>query len=82
MSAHDHINLGVNDLDFTFPFDQDQYPLDGLESLQDMFSVAQHERHFSNPRNFSSKTEVRCFDVNEINSSMHTFNLVGYTIIG
>ncbi|KAJ5188776.1 hypothetical protein N7491_005097 [Penicillium cf. griseofulvum] len=64
MSAQDHMDQRVNDLDFEFSFDQGNYPLDGLKSLQDVFSAVQHEKHFSNSRNFSSKTEIRCFDVN------------------
>jgi hypothetical protein len=75
------MDLGVNDLDFEFSFDQGKYPIDGIKSLQDVFSAAQHEKHFSTPRNFSSKTEIRCFDVNGMDSSMHTFDLVGCTSI-
>ncbi|KAL3489033.1 hypothetical protein BJX62DRAFT_166112 [Aspergillus germanicus] len=55
-------DLNVNDLDFDFSLDHDSYPLDTLESLQDVFSAAQHQTHFANPRNFSEETQIRCFD--------------------
>ncbi|GFF63099.1 hypothetical protein IFM60648_00816 [Aspergillus lentulus] len=63
------MDIHTNDLDFKFPFDRDKYPLDSPESLQDIFAAAQHEKHFSNPRNFSDKTDIRCFDLDGMNST-------------
>ncbi|KAL4925927.1 uncharacterized protein BDV17DRAFT_166433 [Aspergillus undulatus] len=56
--------MNVNDLDFNLSLDRSNYPLDTLDSLQDIFSAAQHEAHFSNPRNFSDESMIRCFDSN------------------
>ncbi|KAL4870018.1 hypothetical protein BDV12DRAFT_184791 [Aspergillus spectabilis] len=43
---------------------------DDHDSIQDVFSVAQHNTHFSNFRNFFSDTHIQCFDSNETKSSM------------
>jgi hypothetical protein len=67
------MDIHANDLDFTVPLDRDKYHLDSPESLQDIFAAAQHGKHFSNPRNFSDKTDIRCFDMDGMNSSMPTF---------
>jgi hypothetical protein len=65
-------DLNVNDLDFDFSLDRDSYPLDTLESLQDVFSAAQHHTHFANARNFSDETQIRCFDSDGRTSSEWT----------
>ncbi|KAL4949841.1 hypothetical protein BDW69DRAFT_197752 [Aspergillus filifer] len=54
--------MNDNDLNFDLALDRSNYPLDSLDSLQDVFSAAQHKVHFSNLRNFSDETMVRCFD--------------------
>ncbi|KAL2802418.1 hypothetical protein BJX63DRAFT_440938 [Aspergillus granulosus] len=58
-------DLNVNDLDFNISLDRDSYPLDTFESLQDVFSAAQHHTHFANPRNFGDETQIRCFESDE-----------------
>lgn len=63
-------DLNSNDLDFDLALDRDDYPIDTLESLQDIFSAAQHQKHFSNPRNFSDVSFIKCFDSDGNGSSM------------
>ncbi|KAL4962610.1 uncharacterized protein BDV14DRAFT_99243 [Aspergillus stella-maris] len=61
--------INDNDLDFDLALDRSKYPLDSFDSLQDVFSAAQHEVHFSNPRNFSDETMIKCFDSREKEST-------------
>lgn len=63
-------DLNSNDLDFDLALDGDDYPIDSLESLQDVFSAAQHRKHFSNKRNFSDMSFIKCFDSDGNKSSM------------
>ncbi|KAL4875720.1 hypothetical protein BJY04DRAFT_211057 [Aspergillus karnatakaensis] len=68
---HAQVNdLNVNDLDFDLSLHRSNYPLENLDSLQDVFSAAQHHTHFSNPRNFSRETRIQCFDSDDTSSSI------------
>ncbi|EAW13298.1 uncharacterized protein ACLA_017450 [Aspergillus clavatus NRRL 1] len=54
----------ARDLEFDFGLDRSHYPLDDLQSLQDVFSAVQHEAHAKNTRNFSDQTRIECLDAN------------------
>ncbi|RHZ43094.1 uncharacterized protein CDV56_100823 [Aspergillus thermomutatus] len=58
-------DLEAKDLDFNFDLDRSNYPLDNLQSLQDVFAAVQHDTHLKNPRNLSDETEIECLDVTE-----------------
>lgn len=57
-------DLEAKDLDFNFRLDSSNYPLDSLQSLQDVFTAVQHDSHLKNPGNFSDETRIQCLDVN------------------
>lgn len=58
-------DLEAKDLDFNFRLDGSNYPGDSVRSLQDVFAAVQHGSHVRNPGNFSNRTRIRCFDVDE-----------------
>lgn len=59
----------ARDLEFDFGLDRSHYPLDDLQSLQDVFSAVQHEAHAKNTRNFSDQTRIECLDANADSTS-------------
>ncbi|KAL4916935.1 hypothetical protein BDW62DRAFT_211604 [Aspergillus aurantiobrunneus] len=64
-------DLNTNDLDFNLSLNRSHYPLNTLESLQDVFSAAQHNTHWSNPKNFSDGSLIRCFESDGKKSTWH-----------
>jgi hypothetical protein len=63
-------DLNVSKLEFNFLLDRIHYPLDSLQSLQDVFPAVQHYTLFTSPRNISDTTQIRCFDIDENNASL------------
>ncbi|KAL3473601.1 hypothetical protein BJX99DRAFT_261135 [Aspergillus californicus] len=72
-------DLNVNDLEFRVFLDRSHYPLESLESLQDVFAAAQHATHFSNPKNFSEESNFKCFDTDGSASAWRTLDSQGLT---
>ncbi|KAJ5760338.1 hypothetical protein N7520_007494, partial [Penicillium odoratum] len=56
-------DLAVNELDFNFDLDTDNYPLGNLRSLQQVFDAVQYEHHLKNDHNFSPDTRIQCLKV-------------------
>ena len=65
-------DLDVNELDFDFLLDRSHYPLDALQSLQEIFPAVQHNTHLTNSKNFSEETQIKCFDMNGNSPSLLT----------
>lgn len=57
-------DLFVNELDFDFDLGKGHYPLDDLNSLQQVFDAVQCHRHLDKAENFSVGTHVECLVVN------------------
>ncbi|OCK75511.1 hypothetical protein K432DRAFT_308343 [Lepidopterella palustris CBS 459.81] len=71
------VDAEANDLDFEFDLDNSKYPLDGLKSVQDVFSAVQYQTHLSKENNFSTKTKIECFDASGKNAEWLTLDSQG-----
>lgn len=56
-------DLKVNELDFDFDIGVNNYPLDNLGSLQQVFDAVQCHQHLRRTENFSLETNVDCLYV-------------------
>ena len=54
-----------NELDFEYSLDGANYPLENLQSLQQVFDAVQCHKHLSNHANFSGQTEIDCLEVDD-----------------
>ncbi|KAK2882501.1 hypothetical protein FQN49_000300 [Arthroderma sp. PD_2] len=72
-----HTQAGDHDsreLVFDFMLDRSHYPLDTLQSLQDVFPAIQYNAHFTNGNNFSDLTHIKCFDMDGSDATWHMLN--------
>jgi hypothetical protein len=60
---HNNGDLNVNELDFDYNADPDEWPLLNVESVQDLFSNVLYREHISKDGNFSTETAVECLQV-------------------
>lgn len=56
-------DLNVNELDFDFEIGENDYPLDDLRSLQQVFDTVQCHHHLRKRENFSLETNLECLSV-------------------
>ena len=60
---HNEEDLDVNELDFDYNVDPNEWPLLNVESVQDLFSNVMYREHVSKDGNFSTETAIECFRV-------------------
>lgn len=56
-------DLNVNELDFDFEIGENDYPMDNLRSLQQVFDAVQCHHHLRKRENFSLETNIECLSV-------------------
>ena len=56
-------DIGVNELDYDYEIDIDEYPTAMIDSTQELWSGVLYHQHLSKPENFSNETSVECFSV-------------------
>lgn len=56
-------DVGVNELDFDYNVDSNEWPLANIESVQDLFSGVLYREHILKDGNFSAKTTIECLQV-------------------
>ncbi|KAI9667758.1 MAG: hypothetical protein M1821_000575 [Bathelium mastoideum] len=65
------LDVTENDLDYNFDLEVDKYPLSELQSLHEVFPAILYTTHLSNLNNFSSETDVECFDSMNAEAGVH-----------
>ncbi|CAI7648622.1 unnamed protein product [Penicillium pancosmium] len=70
-------DLKVNELDFAFDIGVNNYPLDNLGSLQQVFDAVQCHQHLRKAENFSCETNVECLHVDLQRAEWRTLTAQG-----
>ncbi|KAJ5098087.1 hypothetical protein N7532_005088 [Penicillium argentinense] len=73
-------DLNVNELDFNFNLGAQDYPLDDLRSLQQVFDAVQFHQHLDNSSNFSLGTNVECLNVDSRGAEWHALTEHGMDV--
>ena len=63
------IDLSVDELDFNYTIDIDQYPISRLSSPQELLAAVQYHEHLSKAENFAHTTLIECLSVERHSAS-------------
>ncbi|EXJ92174.1 hypothetical protein A1O3_00724 [Capronia epimyces CBS 606.96] len=66
-----------NELNFDYALDAGDYPLDNLQSLQQVFDAVQFHTHLGKYENFSAQTEIECLEVTHAGAEWRTLDDYG-----
>jgi hypothetical protein len=58
-------DLNVNELDFSYDLEVDQYPLSSLDSPQGLLSAVLYHEHVTKTNNFAAETSIECLRIDE-----------------